>query len=191
MDESTTTPLLSTEDTIINMVNIATTSGTSEESNGSLLWLPYFFLSLFLIGLCLLSFWKYHQRNKDKSPAKPVFVDDNITPGNKFKVTMKNNGSMPSSIDLLDIVSQDMPHSISTDTSNLTNYASIRNLSQRRQSGFEMLRRTKDERRLSSFDDADLKTLDARHKKTDLKVFVVAIPKEGWAHVAAPILLLV
>ncbi len=31
---------------------------------------------------------------------------------------------------------------------------------------------------------------DARHKKTDLKVFVVVIPKEGWAHVAVPILLL-
>ena len=29
------------------------------------------------------------------------------------------------------------------------------------------------------------------HEKTDLKVFVVVIPKEGWAHVAMPILLLV
>ncbi len=29
------------------------------------------------------------------------------------------------------------------------------------------------------------------HEKTDLKVFVVVIPKEGWARVAAPILLLV
>ncbi len=26
---------------------------------------------------------------------------------------------------------------------------------------------------------------DVRHKKTDLKVFVVVIPKEGWARVAA------
>ena len=34
-------------------------------------------------------------------------------------------------------------------------------------------------------------TYDARHEKTDLKVFVVVIPKEGWARVAAPILLLV
>ncbi len=32
---------------------------------------------------------------------------------------------------------------------------------------------------------------DARHEKTDFKVFVVVIPKEGWAHVATPILLLV
>ncbi len=32
---------------------------------------------------------------------------------------------------------------------------------------------------------------DACHEKTDLKVFVVVIPKEGWAHMAAPILLLV
>ena len=32
---------------------------------------------------------------------------------------------------------------------------------------------------------------DARHKKTDLRVFVGVIPKEGWSHVAAPILLLV
>ncbi len=32
---------------------------------------------------------------------------------------------------------------------------------------------------------------DARHEKTDLKVFVVVIPKEGWARVAAPILFLV
>ncbi len=32
---------------------------------------------------------------------------------------------------------------------------------------------------------------EARHEKTDLKVFVVVIPKEGWAHMAAPILLLV
>ncbi len=32
---------------------------------------------------------------------------------------------------------------------------------------------------------------DARHEKTDLKVFVVVIPKEGWARMAAPILLLV
>ncbi len=29
------------------------------------------------------------------------------------------------------------------------------------------------------------------HEKTDLKVFVVVIPKEGWVRVAAPILLLV
>ncbi len=29
------------------------------------------------------------------------------------------------------------------------------------------------------------------HEKIDLKVFVVVIPKEGWARVAAPILLLV
>ncbi len=35
------------------------------------------------------------------------------------------------------------------------------------------------------------KSYNARHKKTDLTVFVVVIPKEGWAHVAAPILLLV
>ncbi len=32
-------------------------------------------------------------------------------------------------------------------------------------------------------------TYDARHKKTDLEVFVVVIPKEGWARMAAPILL--
>ena len=32
---------------------------------------------------------------------------------------------------------------------------------------------------------------DAHHEKTDLEVFVVVIPKEGWARVAAPILLLV
>ncbi len=31
---------------------------------------------------------------------------------------------------------------------------------------------------------------DTRQEKTDLKVFVVVIPKEGWAHTAAPILLL-
>ena len=31
---------------------------------------------------------------------------------------------------------------------------------------------------------------DECHEKTDLKVFVVVIPKEGWARVAAPILLL-
>ncbi len=32
---------------------------------------------------------------------------------------------------------------------------------------------------------------DTRHEKIDLKVFVVVIPKEGWASVAAPTLLLV
>ncbi len=32
---------------------------------------------------------------------------------------------------------------------------------------------------------------EVRHEKTDLKVFVVVIPKEGWTRVAAPILLLV
>ena len=32
---------------------------------------------------------------------------------------------------------------------------------------------------------------DARHVKTDLKFFVLVIPKEGWVLVAAPILLLV
>ncbi len=32
---------------------------------------------------------------------------------------------------------------------------------------------------------------DTRHEKTDLKVFVIVIPKEGWACVALPILLLV
>ncbi len=31
---------------------------------------------------------------------------------------------------------------------------------------------------------------DVRHEKTDHKVFVVVMPKEGWAHVATPILLL-
>ncbi len=36
-----------------------------------------------------------------------------------------------------------------------------------------------------------VRTWDVRHEKTDLKVFVVVIPKEGWARVAAPILLLV
>ena len=35
------------------------------------------------------------------------------------------------------------------------------------------------------------KTYDMHHKKTDLKGFGVVIPIEGWAHVAAPILLLV
>ncbi len=34
-------------------------------------------------------------------------------------------------------------------------------------------------------------TFEVHHEKTDLKVFVVVIPKEGWARVAAPILLLV
>ena len=29
---------------------------------------------------------------------------------------------------------------------------------------------------------------DVRHRKTDLKVFVVVIPNEGWGRVAAPIL---
>ncbi len=32
---------------------------------------------------------------------------------------------------------------------------------------------------------------DARLEETDLKVFVVVMPKEGWARVVAPILLLV
>ncbi len=32
---------------------------------------------------------------------------------------------------------------------------------------------------------------DLRHEKTDLKVFVVVIPKEGWARVATPVPLLV
>ncbi len=32
---------------------------------------------------------------------------------------------------------------------------------------------------------------DMRHGKTDLKVFIVVIPKEGWPRVAAPILLFV
>ncbi len=32
---------------------------------------------------------------------------------------------------------------------------------------------------------------DAHHEITDLKVFVVVIPKDGWARVAAPILHLV
>ena len=32
---------------------------------------------------------------------------------------------------------------------------------------------------------------DTHHQKIDLKVFVVVIPKEGWALVAAPILLLI
>ncbi len=34
-------------------------------------------------------------------------------------------------------------------------------------------------------------SFDAQHEKTDFKVYVVVVPKEGWAHVAAPILLLV
>ncbi len=33
-------------------------------------------------------------------------------------------------------------------------------------------------------------TNDARHEKTDLKVFVVVIPKEGCTRMAVPILLL-
>ncbi len=33
--------------------------------------------------------------------------------------------------------------------------------------------------------------IDMRHEKTDLKVLVVVIPKEGWARPRAPILLLV
>ena len=38
--------------------------------------------------------------------------------------------------------------------------------------------------------EAGARTRDAHHEKTDLKVFVVVIPKEGWPRVAAPILLL-
>ena len=34
-------------------------------------------------------------------------------------------------------------------------------------------------------------TSDVCHEKTDVKVFVVFIPKEGWVQVAVPILLLV
>ena len=34
-------------------------------------------------------------------------------------------------------------------------------------------------------------SFDACHEKTDLKVFVLVIPKEGWVHVAVPVLLLV
>ncbi len=34
-------------------------------------------------------------------------------------------------------------------------------------------------------------TYDAFHEKTDLKILVVVIPKEGWARVPAPVLLLV
>ncbi len=34
-------------------------------------------------------------------------------------------------------------------------------------------------------------TSEVCHEKTDLKVFVIVIRKEGWARVAAPILLLV
>ncbi len=37
----------------------------------------------------------------------------------------------------------------------------------------------------------NLFTDDMRHEKTDLKVFVVVIPKEGWARPCAPIHLLV
>ena len=40
-------------------------------------------------------------------------------------------------------------------------------------------------------DTAVTEILDVCHERTDLKVFVVVIPKEGWEHVAAPILLLV
>ena len=32
------------------------------------------------------------------------------------------------------------------------------------------------------------KRYDARHEKTDLTFFAVVTPKEGWAHMAAPIL---
>ena len=38
---------------------------------------------------------------------------------------------------------------------------------------------------------AEIFKLDVHHEKTDLKVFVVVIPKEGWARMAASILLLV
>ena len=38
---------------------------------------------------------------------------------------------------------------------------------------------------------ARLVTNEERHRKTDLKVFVIVIPKEVWARMAAPILLLV
>ncbi len=40
-------------------------------------------------------------------------------------------------------------------------------------------------------DDYVLQPLDARYEKSDLKVFVVVIPKEGWTRPRAPILLLV
>ncbi len=39
------------------------------------------------------------------------------------------------------------------------------------------------------FDVKTNRTCDARLEKTDLKVFVVVIPKKGWARMAAPILL--
>ncbi len=139
--------------------------GSSEDSSHSLLWLPYFFLTLFLIGLCIISFWKYHQQNKDKCKEKPVFVEDKVksTQTDKFKVTMKSNGSMPSAIDLMHIVCEDRPRSLQTDTCNLTNYASIRILTPSRQPSFEMLRHVgslKHERRFSNFDGSNLQTLN-------------------------------
>ncbi len=157
-------------ETRTQQLHIVTTEETGEDSGGSLLWLPYFFLTLFLIGLCITSFWKYHHSNKDKNKEKSVFVEDKVksTQTDKFKVTMKNNGSMPSAIDLLDIVCEDRTRPIQTDTSNLTNYASVRNLSQNRQPGFEMLGHEgsfKDERMFASFHGADLQQL---HDNTNL-----------------------
>ncbi len=117
----------------------------------------------------MISFWKYHQGNKDKCKEKPIFVEEvKSPPTDKFKVTMKSNGSMPSTIDLPDIVCEDRPCSLQTDTFNLTKYASVRNLSQKRQPDFEMQRHEgslKHESKFSSFDGADLRTW---HDKANL-----------------------
>ncbi len=46
------------------------------------------------------------------------------------------------------------------------------------------------EKKLVSFQDPDeVIKYDVRHEKTDLRVFIGVIPKEGWARVAALILL--
>ena len=77
-----------------NSINPGVTRDSGENANIGILWLPYFLMTLVLVGMAAGSFIKYHCRNKGKYRGKRYLSADPEV-YHKHRVTMNKNGTMP------------------------------------------------------------------------------------------------
>ena len=98
--ETTSTAPRGQSSPLQNILSNQDGSGVTHDSgdarvNSSLLWLPYFFLTLVLVTMAAGSFIKYHHRNKSKYRGKR-YLSTNPEIYHKYRVTMNKDGTMPS-----------------------------------------------------------------------------------------------
>ena len=101
-----------------NAVSNQNDPGVTHDSGGdtgdsSLLWLPYFFLTIVLIAMTAGSFIKYHQRNKTRYKGKR-YLSTNPEVYRKHRVTMNKDGTMPSPFSPQKVIA-DLPRSNTPD----------------------------------------------------------------------------